>query len=204
MAARKLKPRTRRGKGIRPLKPTFMLVLQGEVTEKQYFERLRSTFRIPNLHIVVEPHSPERIVSKSLEAIDRHTGSPFRNVFYVVDVDDFSPDQFQQGFSQARKQVTKDTSFHFVVSNPCFEVWLLAHYENIRGKRLSRVLLSSELVKKGAVKGRNKKHIADQFPIENWKTAMKNVDILAFDEHGISEGKASTAIPHLISCLLND
>ncbi|WP_297450829.1 RloB family protein [uncultured Corynebacterium sp.] len=191
----------RRGKpGSRKEKKSLLLVLQGTVTEKEYFQRLRKLYRLPGVQILTEPHSPDRIVQKSKNHFTQGSGAPYDFVFFVVDVDDSSNVQFQRGFKQARELSTKTTTCNFVVSNECFEVWLLAHYEDIRNKKLSRATLSQKLKQHKAIDTKSGKHLSDSFPIEMHTDATNNVKKISFDSLGTSTG---TAIPSLVDLLLN-
>lgn len=99
----------RRRADSRKEKPSVLLVVQGAVTEKEYFQKLKQTYRIQNLTIRTEPHSPERLVDKVQQYVHQEK-EPFTYVFFVVDLDETSKSQFEQAFSHARKTCSRKPS----------------------------------------------------------------------------------------------
>lgn len=189
----------RKSAGSRKEKQAILLVLQGKVTEKEYFIGLRSHFRIPQLSIWTDSQSPDKIVENSDLKISRDKNAPFSKVFYVVDVDDSPTSQFENGFRQAQKRSTRNTTRHFVVSNECFEVWLLAHYEDVQTRPLSRTELSQKLIQYDAVQKENPKHLNHGFPLDHYITASKRCHTSNFNEIGQEN---STAMPLLLEALI--
>ncbi|SDS62399.1 RloB family protein [Corynebacterium timonense] len=189
----------RRPKGSRPTQPSYLIVVQGQATELDYFKRLKSTFRIPGVNLVVEPHSPEKIVDKVRYNMANDKAAPYDRVCFVVDVDDSSPQQFQQGFNKARKSTTGGTKCLFAVSNRCFEVWLLAHFADIRGREMEVGALTAGLREHGALQAGSDKHLAADFPVKEYETASRNVSTANWNEIGPAP---STAVPKLVEELI--
>lgn len=184
------------------MKPTVLVIVQGRnnVTETEYFKKLKNHYRLSSLTIKGESDcSPEKIVKATERLRDRDRNAPFDKVFFVVDVDDSTPDQFAQGFKAARNATNRETSCNFIVSNEAFDAWLLAHFENLCGRSLSRETVASKLRKDGILFGTSGKNVKEDFPVHQHVEARKNIGELEMD----AVGRASaTAIPVLIDELL--
>jgi len=136
-----IKSRRRRGSGTRTISEPILLFVQGECTEKDYFELLKRRLRLQSLTIRVESQSPENLIDRTKTTISRDKDAPFSAIYYVVDVDETSDEQFRQAFKAAKKATNRKTEYHFVVSHESFEAWLLAHFEDIRNKNISRTTM---------------------------------------------------------------
>lgn len=133
--------RRRRGPGTRSTSEPILLFVQGECTEKDYFELSKRRLRLSSLTIKVESQSPEELIKQTKTTINRHKNAPFSAIYYVVDVDDTSDEQFREAFKAAKDATNRKTEYHFVVSHESFEAWLLAHFEDIRNKNISRTTM---------------------------------------------------------------
>lgn len=189
--------RRRRGPGTRPMSEPILLFVQGECTEKDYFKLLKRRLRLSSLTIKTESQSPENLIKQTKTTISRDKDAPFSAVYYVVDVDDTSDEQFRQAFKTAKDATNRKTEYHFVVSHESFEAWLLAHFEDIRNKNIPRTTMGKKLQGRERLNG---KRVSDNFPVEDYKQAMGRVTHCAFDE--VNRETTSTAMPHLITELI--
>lgn len=98
---------------------------------KRLFNLLKRRLRLSSLTIKVESQSPENLIDPTKTTISRDKDAPFSAIYYVVDVDDTSDEQFRQAFKAAKKATDRKTEYHFVVSHESFEAWLLAYFEDI-------------------------------------------------------------------------
>ena len=138
--------------GMRCTSEPILLFVQGECTEKDYFKLLRSRLRLQSLTIITESQSPEKLIEQTQTTISREDDAPFSAIYYVVDVDDTSDEQFCQAFKAAKDATNRKTEYHFVVSHESFEAWLLAHFEDIRNKNISRTTMGKNYrVEKGSM-----------------------------------------------------
>lgn len=192
--------RRRRGPGTRPISEPILLFVQGECTEKDYFKLLRSRLRLPSLTIITESQSPERLIEQTQTTISREDDAPFSAIYYVVDVDDTSDEQFRQAFKAAKDATNRKTEYHFVVSHESFEAWLLAHFEDIRNKNIPRKTMGEKLQGRKMLNGPSEKNVSDNFPVEDYEQAVEQVTHCAFDE--VNRETTSTAMPHLITKLI--
>ena len=189
--------RRRRGPGTRPISEPILLFVQGECTEKDYFKLLKRCLRLQSLTIKVESQSPENLIKQTQTTISRHKDAPFSAIYYVVDVDDTSDEQFRQAFKAAKDATNRKTEYHFVVSHESFEAWLLAHFEDIRNKNIPRKTMGEKLQGGERLNG---KRVSHKFPVEDYEQAVERVTHCAFDE--VNRETTSTAMPHLITELI--
>ena len=195
-----MKSRRRKGRGTRSTSEPILLFVQGECTEKDYFELLKSRLRLQSLTIRDESKSPENLIKQTKTTINREKDAPFSAIYYVVDVDDTSDEQFRQAFKAAKDATNRKTEYHFVVSHESFEAWLLAHFKDIRNKNYSRKTMGDTLSELGMLNGPSKKNVSDDFPVEDYEQAVGRVTHCAFDE--VNRETTSTAMPHLITELI--
>lgn len=179
------------------MREPILLVVQGMRTENDYFTSLRRKLGLSNVKIKVEADSPELMVKKTLKSIDHDKDAPFRAIYYIVDVDDTTDNQFHQAFAAAKRATTKGTQHYFVVSFESFDTWLLAHFEPLKGKYIPRKDMQAKLLKKKMLEG---KRISADFPVGEYGSARQNVDICGFNE--LSRKTVNTAVPNLIAELV--
>jgi hypothetical protein len=195
-----IKSRRRRGSGTRSTSKPILLFVQGECTEKGYFELLKDRLKLQSLTIKVESQSPENLIDRTKTTISRSKDAPPSAIYYVVDVDNTSDEQFRQAFKAAKKATNRKTEYHFVVSHESFEAWLLAHFEDIRNKNIPRTTMGKNLQGRKMLNGSNNKNVSDDFPVEDYEQAVGRVTHCAFDE--VNRETTSTAMPHLITELI--
>lgn len=195
-----IKSRRRRGSGTRTISKPIPLFVQGECTEKDYFELLKDRLKLSSLTIKVESQSPENLIDRTKTTISRSKDAPPSAIYYVVDVDNTSDEQFRQAFKAAKKATNRKTEYHFVVSHESFEAWLLAHFEDIRNKNIPRTTMGKNLQGRKMLNGSNNKNVSDDFPVEDYEQAVGRVTHCAFDE--VNRETTSTAMPHLITELI--
>jgi hypothetical protein len=184
--------------GTRSTSKPILLFVQGECTEKDYFKLLKRRLRLQSLTIRTESQSPENLIKQTKTTISRENDAPFSAIYYVVDVDDTSVGQFHQAFKAAKDATNRNkTEYHFVVSHESFEAWLLAHFEDIRNKNIPRKTMGEKLQGGERLNG---KRVSDNFPVEDYEQAVKQVTHCAFDE--VNRETTSTAMPHLITELI--
>jgi hypothetical protein len=115
----------------------FLLLCEGEVTERQYFEYLRRELRgsLVSIEVSKERGDPLRLVREAIRLRDQANkvavrlgddNERFDSVWCVCDVDDHARlgDAVQ---AAARGQI------NMAISNPCFELWPVLHFEKKTG-----------------------------------------------------------------------
>ena len=111
---------------------TVLLVTNGRVTESAYLQQLcRRVDRDRVLAKVKVINGDPLTVVKELSG-PRSDLSDYREVWIVVDHDGRERHDF---LKECRKLSSRQTDVHGIVSVPCFEVWLNAHYAHVKNYR---------------------------------------------------------------------
>lgn len=137
------------------------MVTEG-VTEREYLERLRQRIRSRHvaLDIKVGGGEPSRVLKECRKAL---RAEKYDGAVIVVDVD-------QHDALDAVLTECRSSGITAIVTNPCFELWLLWHSEDhhahINPKKAGERLKSH---KHGS--GRDGKHLAKDFPIDGHTAA---------------------------------
>lgn len=114
--------RSQRTARRQPQRKVILIVCEGE-TEEAYFRTIKAHYRnpkTPNLKILRDRSDPVRAVEKGIR---QNKDGDFDHVFCVVDGD--KPDRI----AIARKRIGNRVDFNLILSLPCFEVWLLLHFD---------------------------------------------------------------------------
>lgn len=136
-----------RKQGKQPAYERALIVCEGTKTEPQYLEEIRIEHRLSSTSIRVLPAggmtSPIQVVEYARDLFNN--GEPrkgvqrraFDRVFAVFDRDDHA--SFDEALrlaasleGQLRNDFSTRVPFSAVVSDPCFELWLLLHFEDVR------------------------------------------------------------------------
>ncbi len=155
------KPRERKS-GFRDAR-LIIIAAEGTRTEKKYFHDLAidDRFRNPKVHVEVLEHSTDSSPVHIISALDefRRTYSlkPIDELWLVIDKDRWPEGALSDILTQCSQK-----KYSLIVSNPCFEIWLLLHrasfndytadelnelVENKRTNLTGRTRLEKELIK---------------------------------------------------------
>lgn len=143
----------------RPRKRSVLVVVGGVVTEREYFKILRQEIDA-SLKIKACGKDPAGLVEKAADYARDEVASgadPFSAVLVVTDVDDFSASQLRE--AERLCQSKRNKGFRLVVSNPCFEVWLIDHVEPCPDTVYSSRSAQDRASVLGLLQGRKKKSI---------------------------------------------
>ncbi|WP_175105141.1 RloB family protein [Pararobbsia alpina] len=139
-------PRQRQARQLErknPKRPTYdriLVVTEGEKTEVKYFEEIRRFYGLSSAHIQVchSPYgtSPQQVVGYARDRCLET--SEWEQVFCVIDRDDHQSYVNALHASQAlhqrhRNDLGEPIAFTAIPSNPCFELWLLLHFQANEG-----------------------------------------------------------------------
>lgn len=131
---KRAKPDLDRRRSTREAKPRLLVVCEGEVTEVDYLAGITGYF--VSLPVTVEPlglgADPYHVVRTAIDQRDeadkearktRDANRRFEEVWCLVDVDEHErlPDALRLASREA---------VNVAVSNPCFELWLLYHFQS--------------------------------------------------------------------------
>jgi hypothetical protein len=128
-----------RKRGNRPTYARVLIVCEGEKTEPLYFEEIRQRNRVPSAHVTVLPSDygtqPLQVVNYAVDTFNKTKA--FEHVFAVFDRDAHAT--YFNALARAaaldgtlKNDEKKAVTFAAVPSVPCFELWLLLHFADIR------------------------------------------------------------------------
>ncbi|MGN0071889.1 MAG: RloB family protein [Atopobiaceae bacterium] len=117
-----------RGKGSqRKRRRRYLVVTNGEVTEPEYLRGLESEFDDVVVDIRTARRDPAGLARYAKELTGKEKASNsgrgvdgFRRTFVVTDVDEFTARSLQSA-----NRICNASGIGLVISNPCFEVWLI-------------------------------------------------------------------------------
>ena len=111
---------------------TVLLVTNGRVTENDYLQQLRQRTDRSRISVKVKVIDGDPLtVIKELSG-PRANLDDYREVWIVIDHDGQDRHDF---LAACRRLSSRQTVVHGVVSVPCFEVWLNAHYASVKNYR---------------------------------------------------------------------
>ena len=117
----------------------FVIASEGVVTEPDYFNGLKARWQSPRIHVEVltRPEagesSPERVLTILRGFARSYSLRDGDQLWLVIDRDSWMPRTLA---NVARECERKD--YHLAISNPCFELWLLLHFEDVPNQRTER------------------------------------------------------------------
>jgi RloB-like protein len=122
----------RRRRPVREVKRRILIVCEGEVTEPNYFNDLRHQTR-SLVELRIEPGgTPKALVEQAVEAKRAAEKAAKRgkdeNLKYDVAWCVFDVDEHP--FVAEARQQASDNGIRIAVSNPCFELWALLHFQD--------------------------------------------------------------------------
>lgn len=105
----------------------IVIFCEGRVTEREYIEGLRKRERINLAQVIVakETGTPKTLVEqakKYKKSIEQDEYGKNDEIWCVFDLD-------EHPFVLEAKQQARDNGLRVVMSNPCFELWLLLHFQ---------------------------------------------------------------------------
>lgn len=145
----------------RPRKTRYLVVTNGEVTERQYFNGLEA--ELGSVVISVRPFRADpsvladkaKVLKAKEEAASGVRGADgFQGVFVVTDVDQFTAEQFQKA-----RRTCKDSNMVLIISNPCFEIWLVDHLMRCPDAFTVAKDVERKAVELGIIGGSHNKHV---------------------------------------------
>ena len=187
--------------------PIIVLICEGRnKTESKFFNHFKTRENPYNLKIIPsEATDPKNMAKKARQAIDEMQldNKLGDRVFCLVDLD-LSSSQLQK-VEDEQKKTKKKCQVEFILSNPCFEVWLLFYFVPH-----PKVEQSSQKVKEQL-----KKYVpqySESFDIvkeckleEKYAVAINRADLknMTYSSDNILDKNPYTEIPELLDILLS-
>ena len=192
-------PPRRRRRVQRSERRTALLVTNGRVTENDYLQQLRQRTDRSRISVKVKVIDGDPLtVIKELKG-PRSDLSDYKEVWIVVDHDGRDRHDF---LAACRRLSSRQTVIHGVVSVPCFEVWLNAHYASVKNYRNQADAQAHYLELTGLSK-KHAKTLPDDFP---WDRVSQAVIRCHLPTNSLPECDTqgtcpSTTMPHLLRSL---
>ena len=101
----------------------YLIVCEGEVTEKHYFDDLRIQKQISIEIEFIAGATPKTLVEWAVRKKRALGRGEEKEIWVVFDVD-------THPFLAEARQQAKDNSIRVAISNPCFELWALLHFQD--------------------------------------------------------------------------
>lgn len=117
----------------------FVIATEGADTEQRYFAGLKERLHSPRIHIElisrIEPgqSSPEHVLRSLDEFAGEWNPRAGDELWLVIDRDRWQPRNLANVARECERK-----QYSIAVSNPCFELWLLVHLDDIPNKPASR------------------------------------------------------------------
>ncbi|MFJ9935211.1 RloB family protein [Streptomyces virginiae] len=170
---------------------------EGEKTEPQYFEKFAALLKAKAVRVVrVDPiglgKDPLTVVldADKRRKKERRDGDAFDQVWCVVDVDEHA--SLERACIEAGRLDIK-----IAISSPCFEIWLLWHFEE-RTAWVDAATLARELKKRGF----SGKNMPTDFPYANYATAINRANKCEQVRIKHAPPNPSSSVASLISALV--
>lgn len=168
--------------GTRPRKRRVLVVSGADVTEPEYFTMLNGIFDSVHFHPVKtdSESNPDAIAERAAQRKyeDRkecdqkdNRAQPYAATYVIADVDHFTEAQFAEA-----RRICKSKNMELVVSNPCFEVWLIDHCRKCPGTATTPKEAQSIAKNKNLICGHHNKNIQESALRNNTATAIKNAE----------------------------
>jgi hypothetical protein len=193
-----------------------LVVSEGEKTEPQYIQEIRRDFRLNTTNVRVLPSA---LGTEPIQVVD-YAEYLFRNGDHAKGIEPFSFDRvfavfdrdehasYRQALAKAdaldgklKNDADETVSFRAIASVPCFEVWLLLHFEDVqapisRNDVYERLRIHLPDYEKG--QGGHWAGTKDRFDEATGRAQSRAAATTAYDGH-----ETFTAMHELVSLLLH-
>lgn len=178
---------------------TVLLVTNGRVTENDYLQQLRQRTDRSRISVKVKVIDGDPLtVIKELSG-PRANLDDYREVWIVIDHDGRDRHDF---LAACRRLSSRQTVVHGVVSVPCFEVWLNAHYAPVKNYQNQADAQAHYLELTGLSK-KHAKTLPDDFPWDRGSQAAARCHLPtdSLPETDTQGPCPSTTMPYLLRSL---
>ena len=156
----------------------FAIATEGKDTERVYFEALRDKLQTNRIRMEILPSenndsSPDKVFNRLCEFESNYDTGRDDQLWIVVDRDKWT----EKTLSEIALYCSKSKNHFFGLSNPCFELWLLLHCEDI--SRYSEKDLSALKTNKKDKKG------GDSWLKKRMRKALGSYSESSYDARGL-------------------
>tara|TARA_R110002124_G_scaffold97087_5_gene241903 strand:+ start:291 stop:869 length:579 start_codon:yes stop_codon:yes gene_type:complete len=126
--SRRKEPNLARNEPFKLVKPTILIVCEGQNTEPSYFRQ----FKLSTATIIPigEGYNTVSLVNRALQLSEEKA---FEQVWCVFDKDDFDSTDFNSAI-----QIAEANNFGVAYSNQAFEYWIILHFNDHQGGGMHR------------------------------------------------------------------
>jgi hypothetical protein len=173
-----------------------LVLTEGSQTEPQYFWTLAHLLQCRDL--VIRPSRSPDPLRIAQEAITE-TQKAWSNIWVVMDVEGSEDPSHTRRLRKAIKLLSQHT-IHYVLSNPCFEYWLLLHEQDplttpTTGEHLNRILRHHWGSYQKALLPLDR-----LFPSGAWIMALERA--ASYTPDRVIQNNPSTGVPKLITTMM--
>lgn len=109
-----------------------VIAAEGKDTENIYFEEMKASIHASGVHVEVlrrgtNESSPEEVYRQIQGFVSEYDIDEDDQLWAVVDRDKWT----EKMLSEVAMKCSQNRFFYFCVSNPCFELWLILHLEDV-------------------------------------------------------------------------
>lgn len=109
-----------------------VIAAEGKDTENIYFEEMKASMHASGVHVEVlrrgtNESSPEEVYRQIQGFVTEYDIDEDDQLWAVVDRDKWT----EKMLSEVAMKCSQNRFFNFCVSNPCFELWLILHLEDV-------------------------------------------------------------------------
>ena len=109
-----------------------VIAAEGHCTENIYFDAVKNHLKASNVHLEIlhredDNSSPESVYSQIRGFIAEYNIEEDDELWVVVDRDRWTV----KSLAHVARLCNQNQNLRFCVSNPCFELWLLLHFEDV-------------------------------------------------------------------------
>lgn len=110
----------------------IVIAAEGRATENIYFEAMRQELCATNVQLVVlnredDNSNPANVHRQIKDFMDEYNILDDDQLWIVIDRDDWK----EKMLADIAQLCQQNSNFRFCMSNPCFELWLILHLEDI-------------------------------------------------------------------------
>lgn len=110
----------------------IVIAAEGRDTENIYFEAMKEKLKAANIHVEVlhrdtDNSSPESVFHQICDFMSEYNIEDDDLLWIVIDKDNWK----DKMLSSVAQYCQQNDNLRFCVSNPCFELWLLLHLEDV-------------------------------------------------------------------------
>jgi hypothetical protein len=183
-----------------------IIACEGAVTEPQYFNGLKARIHAPKVHVevLIRPDPGQSSPAAALAMLDA-----FKKEYRVRDGDRLwlviDRDKWPNKMLAEVARGTEQKGNFLAVSNPCFELWLLLHFEDVpnsTAKRQADLLRNEEQLLKAEIRRRLQPHVdyVDHF-LPHTQTAISRANMLDTHPKARWPNRLGTRVHRLVESL---